>query len=144
MSVELDILNLVPRNAADDASNLRGCIRANNVAQDDALQRSVFVDSAGPRNRLPRRMKIGAETKSRIVMLVIAISSSSAVHCFQRQALTALENAIGDGDVLEAAIRLRAKFDAPGVRNLSPTDRISSMCHRALFRVRRRRSHSSW
>src|SRR6266567_1445928 len=36
------------------------------------------VVSAGPRKRAPRRRKIGADTISRMVMLVIATSSSSA------------------------------------------------------------------
>ena len=38
----------------------------------------TLVVSLGPRRRAPRRMKIGPETRSRMVMLVMVMSSSSA------------------------------------------------------------------
>src|SRR6185312_9722458 len=41
----------------------------------------------------------------------------TAVHGFQSQSLAAVKNAIGDGYIFKAAVRLRSKFNSAGVTN---------------------------
>ena len=63
-------------------------------------------------------MKSGALTMSRMVMLVMVMSSQQrAVDGLEREAVAALEDAVGDGDVVEAAVGFGAALDAAGVRD---------------------------
>ena len=72
----------------------------------------------GPRMRAPRRRKNGALDVSRIVMLLKVMSSTMAPSTvFEREAAAAFEDAVGDGDVLEAAVGLGAELDAACARS---------------------------
>ena len=61
---------------------------------------------------------MGAVMMSRMVMLVIVdVFQHRAVHGLEREPLASVEDAIGNGDVLESAVRFGAELDAPGAGN---------------------------
>ena len=56
-----------------------GALKQVEIADENALDTSpTLVLSLGPRSRAPRRMKIGPDTRSRMVVLVMVMSSSRA------------------------------------------------------------------
>ena len=71
------------------------------------------VCGLGPRSRAPRRRKNGARDIAHGDAGEGDVFNDGAVDGFKREALAAFEDAVGDGDVLEAAVGvLGAELDA--------------------------------
>src|SRR5215470_2337190 len=111
---DLDIFYPMTRNTGDDRTELRQRTGTHNITDEDALQtpggRSFRTPHARTEPQKQRRVADVAhgDIAKRDVL------DDCAVHSLKREAAAAFEDAVRDRDVLEAAVRLGAEFDASG------------------------------
>ena len=108
----------VAGDAADDRAEARFGVVADDVVYEDAaecLYLCAFFGAA--QTGAQSGKKRGAVRMLRMVMLEMVMSSQRAPSSLSRARPSgAVEDAVGDGNVFEAAIGLGAAFDAAGAR----------------------------
>src|SRR5690348_133262 len=110
---DLDVLNRVVGYSGDDRGKQRRIV-ARDVADDHPFERA---DRNTRRSAHPaaeaqeQRAIIGASHRDAGDRDVLA---ESTVDAFESNATALIEDAVGDGDVLETTVRLGATFDAAG------------------------------
>ena len=114
---DLDVLNGVSRNAADDRHQMSGGVVAHHVAQNDAMQRAngnslraAHARAKAQENRRDADVAHGDAVKRHVF-------EQCAIHAFRSDAVTILEDAIVDGDVFESAVGFRPTLNASGARH---------------------------
>ncbi len=111
------IFDLMAGDAADDRAESRGGIRTHDIADEHASQRAHLgafgTAHAGAQPQKDRR----AGDVAHGYVADGNVLEQRAVHGLKRQPLAAVEYAIGNGDVLESAVRFGAEFDAAGARH---------------------------
>src|ERR1035438_2186081 len=132
-----DVLDGMTRNPADDGAEPGDGIGTDQVADDDSLE------GAHGSARRPAHAAAQAQEDRRAHDIAHRdvrdgyVFQQRAIHGFQGESLTPLENAVRDGDVTEAAIRFGAEFDSPGMGNahIRAKSLVSAIEQRALFKA---------
>src|SRR6266567_966787 len=110
--VELDVFDRGARNTAEDGAPTCFGIGADNVADHDAPQHSNGYATRTAHAAAQAEENGGRNDVAHCYVRDGDVFEQPSIHGFQRQAITALEDAIGNRDVLEAAVRRGAEFDA--------------------------------
>ncbi len=116
---ELDVLDGVAGDAADDRAEARFGVVADDVVYEDAAESSYLCAFFGA-------AQTGAEAEEERCCADVAhgdvgdgdVFAEGAVLALEGEAVAAVEDAVGDGNVFEAAIGLGAAFDAAGAGNV--------------------------
>ena len=114
---DLDLLDGVSRNAADDRRQMSRGVIAHDVVQHDAMQsanryalRAAHACAKSQENRRAADVAHGDVVKRHVF-------KQCAIHAFQSYAVTALKDAIADRDVFESAVGFCPKLNAPRARH---------------------------
>src|SRR5690348_14563685 len=113
---DLEVFNGVAGNTADDGSEPRIGVVADDVAQNNSphLPHRPSLRPAHPAAQAQKygRLKDVAHGDAAENNFL----QQGAVHALQGNAIAAFKNAVGNGDVFEAAVRFGAEFNASGAR----------------------------
>src|SRR5664279_2781840 len=111
---DLDVFNEVAGDAAEDGAEARAGVVAVEVCDEYAAQRADLGGLGRPAQPRAEPQEDGATGD--VAHGDVAdgnIFQQCTIDRLQRDALRALEDAVGDGDVDESAVRLGAALDAP-------------------------------
>src|SRR5437763_4350206 len=109
---QADVLDVVSGDAADDGTVARVCVVGDDVAYLDAAERAHRRRLYGPARASAEAEEEGDGHVSHRDVRDGHVFEERAVNGFEREAARVVEDAVGDGDVLEAAVRLGYVLDA--------------------------------
>src|SRR5713226_3618053 len=110
---DLDVLNGVVGDAAEDGGDVRGGVVTDKIVDDDALEGAdlcALLGAAQARSETPEER--GADDVAHGDVGDGDVFTKCSVFAFESEAHAAFEDAVGDGDVFEAAVGFGAALDA--------------------------------
>ena len=121
---DLEVFNGVAGNASDVGAVAGGGVVTGDVGEKDAAQRAddgaLVARALGPAQaRAEAKEDRAADNVAHGDVGDGDVFQQRAVDRFESESLAALEDAVGDGDVLESAVGLGAALDAPGASDLA-------------------------